>query len=81
MKQFQFNYHSKASLKKELSKIKQWNQLHITSKTIFHIFSNSIDEDIDFRHLRYDCQRKFPNSLYMGCSTNGNILYGVTFQH
>ncbi|MEE5992058.1 MAG: diguanylate cyclase [Oscillospiraceae bacterium] len=76
MKQFQFNYHSKASLKKELSKIKQWCQLHITSKTIFHIFSNSIDEDL-ISDICDTIVKEIPNSLYMGCSTNGNILYGV----
>ena len=75
MKQFQFNYYSKASLKKELAKIKQWNALHITSKTIFHIFSNSIDKDL-ISEVCDIIEKEMPDSIFMGCSTNGNILYG-----
>ena len=75
MKQFQFNYYSKASLKKELAKIKQWSALHIISKTIFHIFSNSIDETL-LSEICGIIQKEMPDSIFMGCSTNGNILYG-----
>ncbi len=76
MKQFQFNYHSFVSLKKELRKIKQWGALHITSKMVFHIFSNSIDEDI-ISEVCEAIKSEVPDAIYMGCSTNGNILYGA----
>lgn len=76
MKQFQFNYHSTASLKKELRKIKQWCALHITSKMIFHIFSNTIDED-RISEVCKIIKAEIPETIFMGSSTNGNILYGA----
>ena len=75
MKQFQFDYHSITSLKRDLDKISLWCKSRVFSHVVFQIYSNSMDKgQID---LVCDViSQNFPDSIYMGCSTGGNIVDG-----
>ena len=75
MKQFQFDYHSITSLKRDLDKINLWCKTKVFSHVVFQIYSDSLDRgQID---LVCDVvSQNFPEAICMGCSTNGNILEG-----
>lgn len=75
MKQFQFDYHSITSLKRDLDKISLWCRTKIVSHVVFQIYSDSLDKgQID---LVCDVVGQcFPDAVCMGCSTNGNIIEG-----
>ena len=75
MKQFQFDYHSITSLKRDLDKINLWCKSKVFSHVVFQIYSDSLDRgQID---LVCDViSQSFPDSICMGCSTNGNIIEG-----
>ena len=75
MKQFQFIYQNQNLFRKELIKLRQWQKNRITSHMVFQIFS----EVLDRRLLQSICDminQELPEALYMGCSSNGNILEG-----
>lgn len=76
MKQFQFEYTNDTALDTELQKIRQWVRSHIASGVIFQIFT----AQINIRVIESICEHirsTIPDALYMGCSTNGNIVDGV----
>ncbi|WP_297701399.1 diguanylate cyclase [uncultured Fibrobacter sp.] len=75
MKQFQFDYHSITSLKRDLDKINLWCKSKALSHVVFQIYSDSLDRgQID---LVCDVvSQSFPKAICMGCSTNGNIIEG-----
>ena len=75
MKQFQFDYHSITTLKRDLDKISLWCKSKVFSHVVFQIYSDSLDRgQID---LVCDViSQSFPDSICMGCSTNGNIVEG-----
>ncbi|MBR7083789.1 MAG: diguanylate cyclase [Oscillospiraceae bacterium] len=75
MKQFQFTYQNEKQLRNELIKIRQWSKSKITSYVTFQIFSEELCQE----KLEKICQiiEEFcPDAIYMGCSTNGNIING-----
>ena len=75
LKQFQFNYVNDTSFVREIRKLAQWRKTMISSAVMFQIFSQSVDK----KKLTSLCdiiKREMPDALYMGCSTNGNILNG-----
>ena len=75
MKQFQFIYQNPNQFQKEMVKIKQWRKSRVLFGTIFQIFSESLDKEL----LSEVCQvieQEMPSAIYMGCSSNGNILEG-----
>ena len=75
LKQFQFNYVNDTSVVRELRKLAQWRKTMITSAVLFQIYSQTVERD----KLRKVCDlitQEMPDALYMGCSTNGNILNG-----
>ena len=75
MKQFQFDYHSITTLKRDLDKIRHWCMSKALSHVVFQIYSDSLDRgQID---LVCDViSQNFPDAICMGCSTNGNIIEG-----
>ncbi|MBQ8078449.1 MAG: FIST C-terminal domain-containing protein, partial [Oscillospiraceae bacterium] len=76
MKQFQFRYNGAAALGRELRKIRQWSRSRMTSAAVFQIFTAVVDPE----QIRKICGRiseEIPEALYMGCSSNGNILEGT----
>ena len=75
MRQFQINYINDTSFIRELKKLSQWCRTIISSSVFFQIFSQTVDK----QKLDSICaliEREMPGALYMGCSTNGNILNG-----
>ena len=75
MKQFQFDYHSITSLKRDLDKINLWCKSKVFSKIVFQIYSDSLDRG----QIDLVCDvilQNFPDVVCMGCSTNGNIVEG-----
>ena len=75
MRQFQFNYVNDIAFSRELRKLAQWCKTMITSTVFFQIFSESVDSD-KINSICRLIEKEMPGSLYMGCSTNGNILNG-----
>jgi hypothetical protein len=75
MKQFQFEYTSIGKLKRELDKINQWRRSKVTSCVLFEFYA----EDSERSQIELACEiidQEVPDALYMGCSTNGNIIEG-----
>lgn len=75
MKQFQFNYENKEKFVSNVRKIKQWCKASVTSAILFQIYS----EQLDNARVNALCDiitSEIPEALYMGCSTNGNIIMG-----
>lgn len=75
MRQFQFNYVNDIAFSRELRKLAQWCKTMITSTVFFQIFSESVDND-KITSICHLIEKEMPGSLYMGCSTNGNIING-----
>lgn len=75
MKQFQFDYHSITSLKRDLEKVHLWCKSKKCSNVVFQIYSDSLDRG----QIELVCKiisKTVPNAICMGCSTNGNIVEG-----
>lgn len=75
MKQFQFNFTGLNKLVNEIRRIKQWCKSCISGTVFFQIYSEKLDKDI-ISQITALISTEMPESLYMGCSTNGNILLG-----
>ena len=76
MKQFQILYKDDEGLLENLNEIKQWRTSHSGYVTIFRIYS----EDMEFEHIRHICDyldEEMPDALYLGCTTNANIMDGA----
>lgn len=73
MKQFQFEYKDADTFEEDLREFWSWCNENHSSRKIFQIFteilaSDTMNEVCDIIHT------VFPNDLYMGCSTSGNIV-------
>ena len=75
MKQFQFIYNDDESLFQELEEIKQWCKSNTSHTVLFRIYSIETDAD-RIKHVCELLKQKMPDALYLGCSTNGNMLAG-----
>jgi diguanylate cyclase (GGDEF) domain len=75
MKQFQFNYTGKVSLGRDIRRIKQWCRSLMAHKVLFQIYSEQLDNE-SVQMICDAIAEEMPEALYMGCSTNGNILMG-----
>lgn len=76
MKQFQILYKDDKEFIEKLTEIKQWRASHSAYVTIFRIYS----EDMEFEHIRHICDcldDEMPDALYLGCTTNANIMDGA----
>ena len=75
MKQFQIKYNSDESLYKELQEIKNWCDTNTSYTVLFRIYSN----DMNPEHIMHVCDildEEMPDALYMGSTSNANILNG-----
>ena len=75
MKQFQMTYENDESFFEELEKINHWRSVNPSYTTLFRIYSS----DMDMKHIKHVCDildEKMPDALYLGCTTNANILEG-----
>ena len=75
MKQFQFNFTGLSKLVSEIRRIKLWCKSCISGTVFFQIYSEKVDRDI-INQITALISTEMPDALYMGCSTNGNILMG-----
>lgn len=75
MKQFQFNYEGEKNLISNLKRVKQWCDTSIVSGILFQIYSETLDKD-KIGDICAVIKEKLPDALYMGTSTNGNIIAG-----
>ncbi|MCH5164116.1 MAG: GGDEF domain-containing protein [Clostridiales bacterium] len=76
MKQFQITYKTDKSFIKELDEINKWRSDNPSYATIFHIYS----EDMEEAHIKHVCDiidEKMPDAQYLGCTSNANILGGA----
>lgn len=75
VKQFQFEYKSYSQFRNEIIKIKQWKSSHITSQVVFQVYSAALEDSILVRMFQA-IDEMLPDAIYLGCSTNGNIIDG-----
>ena len=76
MKQFQILYKDDEGFLEKLKEIKQWQTANSAYVTLFRIYS----EDMDLEHIRHICDcldDEMPDALYLGCTTNANIMDGA----
>ena len=76
MKQFQLTYTNDEAFGRELDNIKQWCENNPAYTTIFRIYSASLDLD-RIRHVCDILDEEMPDALYLGCTSNANILAGA----
>ncbi len=75
MKQFQINYEGKDKFASNIKKIKSWCSSSVFSKVLFQIYTESLDHQL-VSDICKEIKSEIPEALYMGCSTNGNIVMG-----
>lgn len=76
MKQFQIVYKNDWTFVDELKKIDQWRTENASYSTLFRIYS----DDMDMEHIKHVCDildEKMPDALYLGCTSNANIIDGA----
>ena len=79
MKQFQIAYQSDDDFYQKLDEIKQWCNEQPTHTVVFRIYS----ADLDLKRVRHVCDildDQMPDALYLGSTSNGNILGGALTQ-
>ncbi|WP_028505443.1 diguanylate cyclase [Ruminococcus sp. FC2018] len=75
MKQIQFDYQGKEAFVQDVRKIKQWCVQNLSSLVMFDIYSEILDKSaVDT--ICSVIKSEIPQAVYMGCTTNGNILQG-----
>ena len=75
MKQFQIAYKNDVSFLHDLDRIRQWKEENESYLTIFRIYA----ADLELDHIRHVCailDEQMPDALYLGSTSNGNILAG-----
>ena len=75
MKQFQFGYKTYEQFWNELTKIRQWQNARIVSKIVLQVYSVELESSV-FRKMFAAIDEILPDAIYLGCSTNGNIIDG-----
>lgn len=76
MKQFQITYDNDEMFIKKLDEINEWCNTNPSYTTIFRIYS----QDMNLDHIRHICDildDRMPEALYLGCTTNANMLDGA----
>ena len=75
MKQFQFNVKEPSEFSKEVDKIRQWCSSRVISAVMFSIFTE-IPDPVRIKEMCGILDKKMPEAVYSGCSSNGNIVNG-----
>lgn len=73
MKQFQFVYEDSDSFKEKLSELKAQYQSYGISKMFFQIYSENLEKE-KIEEVCLALESVFPDTMYMGGSTSGNII-------
>ena len=76
MKQFQMAYQNDEAFMQELCEIKQWCDKNPSYTTVFRIYSADLDLD-RIRHVCDILDEQMPHALYLGSTSNANILGGA----
>ncbi len=72
MKQFMFGYRDAETFNGRLTEFKSLCSINNVSKMMFQIYSEILEED-KISEVCSIIEEVFPDTLYMGCSTSGNI--------
>lgn len=75
MRQFQFPYENEDKFVNSLRKIKQWCNSSVTSAVLFQVYTYTLNRP-KVETVCAIIEKEIPDSYIMGCSTNGNILFG-----
>ena len=75
MKQFQFNYDGEDKFISMIKRIRQWCNASVVSNVVFQIFTETLNKN-KVQSICGMIEKEMPKALYMGCSTNGNIILG-----
>ena len=75
MRQIQFEYENDASLRQELNRIDKWRTNRQVSAILFHVFSDNLETE-KIRHVTSLIEFALPDSIYVGCTTSGNVMDG-----
>ena len=75
MRQFQFPYENEDKFVNSLRKIKQWCNSSVTSSILFQIYTYTLNRP-KVETICAIIEKELPDSYIMGCSSNGNILFG-----
>lgn len=79
MKQFQITYNTDEAFRRELDGIRQWCSENAAYTTVFRVYA----ADLELDHIRHVCailEEEMPDALYLGSTSNGNILAGKLTQ-
>ncbi|MCH5342252.1 MAG: GGDEF domain-containing protein, partial [Acetatifactor sp.] len=75
MKQFQLTYENDERFLNKLEEIRQWCETNIAYRLVFRIYSGDMEKE----HIAHVCSlldKNMPDALYLGCTSNANILDG-----
>ena len=75
MRQFQFPYENEDKFVNSLRKIKQWCNSSVTSSVLFQIYTYTLNRP-KVETICAIIEKEIPDCYIMGCSSNGNILFG-----
>ena len=76
MKQFHLTYENDEKFLKKLEEIRQWCKPNAACKLVFRVYS----QDMEIEHISHVCDlldENMPDALYLGCTSNANILDGA----
>ena len=76
MKQFHLTFENDENFLNKLNEIKQWCESHAAYRVVFRIYS----QDMEKEHIAHVCDlldENMPDALYLGCTSNANILDGA----
>ncbi|SCW66844.1 diguanylate cyclase (GGDEF) domain-containing protein [Ruminococcaceae bacterium YRB3002] len=75
MKIFEYAYKDSKSFKKDLNELKKWCNANNASNVLFHVYTLRTDEP-ELGSVLQMISSTIPRALYVGASSNGNILNG-----
>ena len=75
MKQIQYIYEDADSFRKKLAEVRAESKQINASNTLIHIFSTNTDKEL-IKRLCFAIENDFPEAVYIGCTTNSNIVDG-----
>ena len=76
MKQFHLTYEDDEKFLKKMEEIRQWCKSNAACKLVFRIYSIDMEKE----HIAHVCDlldKNMPDALYLGCTSNANILDGA----
>ncbi len=75
MRQIQFIFRNEDSLDEDLRRIRQWQDSHLYSTMLFHVFTSKNDREL-IDHICGRIRSALPEAMFVGCSVFGSIHQG-----